>query len=78
MIPGATASYPFVSRWRLTSRSADRPVIRPRNFDPETRTLRKHADDDQMDTIEKNVEGLAEKIIAEDAERRQQELASRL
>ncbi|KAG8904511.1 hypothetical protein FRB99_001644 [Tulasnella sp. 403] len=47
----------------------------PRNFDPETRTLKKHVKYDELDdTVEKNVEGLAERIIAEDEERRQQEL----
>jgi len=52
------------------------PVIRNRLFDPETRTLKKHVSDDveMGDTVEKNVDGLAEKIIADDAERRQQEL----
>ncbi|THH20766.1 hypothetical protein EUX98_g8522 [Antrodiella citrinella] len=51
-------------------------VIKSRLFDPETRTLKKHVPDDveMEDTVEKKVEGLAEKIIAEDAERRQQEL----
>lgn len=49
--------------------------FRPRNFDPETRTLRKHTNADEVeDTVEKAVEGLAEKIIAEDEERRKQEL----
>lgn len=49
--------------------------FKQRNFDPETRTLRKHAQDDETeDTVEKQVEGLAEKIIAEDEERRAQEL----
>ncbi|KAF9514460.1 hypothetical protein BS47DRAFT_1343021 [Hydnum rufescens UP504] len=49
--------------------------FKQRNFDPETRTLRKHAQDDEPeDTVEKQVEGLAEKIIAEDEERRAQEL----
>ncbi|TCD66193.1 hypothetical protein EIP91_001687 [Steccherinum ochraceum] len=52
------------------------PVIKNRLFDPETRTLKKRgAEDIEMeDTVEKKVEGLAEQIIAEDAERRQQEL----
>lgn len=49
--------------------------LKQRNFDPETRTLRKRdAKDTLEDTVEKNVEGVAEQIIAEDAERRQQEL----
>ncbi|GBE81779.1 cwf18 pre-mRNA splicing factor-domain-containing protein [Sparassis latifolia] len=53
------------------------PIIKNRTFDPERRTLKKHArtDDVEMeDTVEKNVEGLAETIIAEDAERRAQDL----
>ncbi|EJD44184.1 mRNA splicing factor [Auricularia subglabra TFB-10046 SS5] len=50
-----------------------RPV-KHRNFDPETRTLRKHAGEEATDTVERAVDGLAEKIIAEDAERRNQEL----
>ncbi|KAG8945648.1 hypothetical protein FRC04_000609 [Tulasnella sp. 424] len=49
--------------------------FRQRNFDPETRTLRKHtAGEEQQDTVENQVKGLAEKIIAEDEERRNQEL----
>lgn len=51
--------------------------FRQRNFDPETRTLRKHnAAEEQEDTVENQVKGLAEKIIAEDEERRNQELVS--
>ncbi|KAH9950269.1 cwf18 pre-mRNA splicing factor-domain-containing protein [Amylocystis lapponica] len=54
------------------------PVIKNRTFDPETRTLRKHAQNDDVDmmedTVEAKVEGLAENIIAEDAERRAQDL----
>ncbi|TFK42352.1 cwf18 pre-mRNA splicing factor-domain-containing protein [Crucibulum laeve] len=53
------------------------PLIKNRNFDPESRTLRKHTrnDDEAMeDTVEKNVQGMAEKIITEDEQRRAQEL----
>jgi len=51
------------------------PVIKSRNFDPESRTLRKRdPTNDIDDTVEKNVEGLAEKIIVEDEQRRAQEL----
>ncbi|KAI0371686.1 mRNA splicing factor [Pilatotrama ljubarskyi] len=53
------------------------PVIKHRSFDPNTRSLKKHTpeEDAQMeDTVEHQVEGLAEKIIAEDAERRAQDL----
>lgn len=55
-------------------------MVQNRNFDPSSRTLRKHALDDAImqDTVEKNVEGLAENIIAEDEKRRAQELASKL
>ncbi|KAF8727610.1 hypothetical protein AX14_007219 [Amanita brunnescens Koide BX004] len=51
-------------------------ILKTRNFDPETRTLRKRAavDEDMTDTVEKDVAGLAEKIITEDERRRQQEL----
>ncbi|KAF7363658.1 hypothetical protein MSAN_01023000 [Mycena sanguinolenta] len=54
------------------------PVIKTRNFDPETRTLKKRpvlSEDVEMeDTVERNVAGLAEQIIAEDEDRRAQEL----
>jgi coiled-coil domain-containing protein 12 len=51
-------------------------VLNTRNFDPETRTLRKRtqADAELEDTLEKDVEGLAERIIVEDEERRAQDL----
>ena len=61
----------------LTNSVSVEPVIKNRTFDPETRTLKKHTpgDDVEMeDTIEKKVEGLAEQIIAEDAEKRAQDL----
>lgn len=53
-------------------------ILKTRNFDPETRTLRKRAavDEDMTDTVEKDVAGLAEKIITEDERRRQQELVT--
>ncbi|KAI0647531.1 mRNA splicing factor [Trametes meyenii] len=54
-----------------------KPVIKHRSFDPATRTLKKHAPDEDVqmeDTVEHQIEGLAEKIIAEDAERRAQDL----
>ncbi|KAI0071754.1 mRNA splicing factor [Panus rudis PR-1116 ss-1] len=59
------------------SAEPEEPVIKHRLFDPEKRTLKKHTPEDDVimeDTIEKKVEGLAEKIIAEDTERRAQEL----
>ena len=54
----------------------EEPTLSTRNFDPETRTLRKRdkEENENEDTIEKNVAGLAEKILAEDEERRAQEL----
>ncbi|TDL25026.1 mRNA splicing factor [Rickenella mellea] len=56
---------------------AEEPTLSRRNFDPETRTLRKRTreDDEEIDdTVEKNVAGLTERIIKEDEERRAQEL----
>ncbi|KAG5654115.1 hypothetical protein H0H81_007167 [Sphagnurus paluster] len=50
-------------------------IIKSRNFDPESRSHRKRDPAKEIeDTVEKNVEGLAEKIITEDEERRAQEL----
>lgn len=47
-----------------------------RNYDPETRTLKKHSKNDVLttDTVEKAIEGVAERIIAEDERQRAQEL----
>ena len=48
-----------------------------RNFDPETRTLRKRqANEEIEDTLEQNVKGLAEHIIAEDEAKRAQDLVT--
>ena len=52
-------------------------MISRRNFDPETRTLRKRTADDDIemeDTVEKNITGLVETIVAEDEAKRAQEL----
>lgn len=51
-------------------------ILKTRNFDPETRTLRKRAAEDEsmQDTVEKDISGLVEKIIIEDEQRRKQEL----
>jgi coiled-coil domain-containing protein 12 len=52
-------------------------VLSRRNFDPETRTLRKRTADDDIemeDTVEKEVAGLVEDIVAEDELKRAQEL----
>ncbi|KAI0053862.1 mRNA splicing factor [Auriscalpium vulgare] len=58
------------------SEESPEPILSTRNFDPETRTLRKRlaGDADVEDTVEGNVTGLAERIIAEDEERRAQDL----
>jgi len=53
----------------------EEPILANRNFDPETRTLRKHQANVEMeDTLEHNVKGLAERIIAEDEAKRAQDL----
>lgn len=61
-----------------TNSAPSDPVIKHRTYDPETKTLKKHAGDDdvEMDTVENRVEGLAERIIQEDEERRAQDLVS--
>lgn len=51
-------------------------MFRFRNYDPETGTARKHARTDEDDTVEKQVEGLAEQAILRDEIQRQQELVS--
>ncbi|KAI0006187.1 mRNA splicing factor [Russula compacta] len=58
-----------------TSGDAKEPILANRNFDPKTRTLRKHQSNVEMeDTIEHNVKGLAEQIITEDEAKRAQDL----
>ncbi len=50
-------------------------AFKQRNFDPETRQLRRReAGESGDDTVEKAVEGLAEQIIREDEEKRKEEL----
>lgn len=50
-------------------------AFKPRNYDPATRTMKKRAlGEEEEDTVEKAVEGLADRIIAEDEERRAQDL----
>lgn len=70
---------------RLTEHKSRRSVgiLSLRNFDPETRTLRKHAaaatangHDEEDDTIEKNVQGLAQAVLAADEARQAAELVS--
>ncbi|KAF4576670.1 hypothetical protein EYR36_000733 [Pleurotus pulmonarius] len=61
----------------LDEGSGSQTLLKTRNFDPASRTLRKHNKDDDVnmtDTVEKNVSGLVETIIAEDEQRRAQEL----
>jgi coiled-coil domain-containing protein 12 len=59
------------------SGDANQPLLINRNFDPETRTLRKHQTNvDMDDTLESNVKGLAEQIIAEDEAKRAQDLVT--
>jgi coiled-coil domain-containing protein 12 len=55
-------------------------VLSTRNFDPTTRTLRKRGVDDgeNEDTVEKAVEGVAERVLTEDEERQAQDLVSDL
>ena len=65
------------SRFRLISRVSRDSLIKNRNFDPESRTLRKlNPVNDQIlqDSVEKNVDGLAEEIIEADKERRAHDL----
>jgi hypothetical protein len=57
--------------------SSEKITISQRNFDPSTRTLRKYDRSDAMDeedTVEKNVAGVAEEVIAAHEETRAQEL----
>jgi len=55
--------------------NVERIQPKPRNYDPDTRTLRKHDPNSLIeDTVEKAVEGLAEKIVREEAEQRLQDL----
>ncbi|GAA5896465.1 hypothetical protein JCM5296_000673 [Sporobolomyces johnsonii] len=49
-------------------------VFKFRNYDPDTGTLRKHARTDEEDTVEKQVEGLADQVIAQDEHTRAQDL----
>jgi len=56
------------------------PLIKNRNFDPESRTLKKHkADDvDMEDTVEHLAQSMAAQIINDDEKRRAQELVCQL
>ncbi|KXN92274.1 Coiled-coil domain-containing protein 12 [Leucoagaricus sp. SymC.cos] len=60
-----------------TDDASSESLFKPRNFDPESRTIKKRTRDDDVemeDTVEKNVADLAEKIIQEDKVRQAQEL----
>ncbi|KAK0233786.1 cwf18 pre-mRNA splicing factor-domain-containing protein [Armillaria fumosa] len=73
----AEASEARKARLLALKRRKDGEIIKNRNFDPESRTLKKRSrqeDVEMEDTVEKNVEGVAELIIAEDEQRRAQEL----
>ncbi|KAK0199005.1 mRNA splicing factor [Armillaria mellea] len=73
----AEASEARKARLLALKRRKDGDIIKNRNFDPDSRTLKKRArqeDVEMEDTVEKNVEGIAENIIAEDEQRRAQEL----
>lgn len=62
---------------RLCPRLRSHFTFKQRNFDPETRQLRKRENGEAGDdTVEKAVEGLAEAIIKEDEEKRKEELVS--
>ncbi|KAM0792428.1 hypothetical protein ACM66B_005105 [Microbotryomycetes sp. NB124-2] len=52
----------------------DDQVFRFRNYDPETGQARKHARTQDSDTVEHQVEGMADQVIADDQVRRAQEL----
>ncbi|GAA5903792.1 CCDC12/cwf18 family protein [Sporobolomyces salmoneus] len=55
--------------------SADKPeVFKFRNFDPETGLARKHARTEEEETVEKQTDGLADQVIAQDEQARAQEL----
>lgn len=62
--------------WPIT-RSIE-SILKTRNFDPRSRTLKKHTQADEIeDTVENEVKGLAELVIAEDEKQRAQELVGR-
>ncbi|KAJ3999186.1 mRNA splicing factor [Lentinula boryana] len=66
----------YVGNTRSQNRFYSQGIIKNRNFDPESRTLKKHtaSEDVEMDTVEKNVDGLAQQVIAEDEEKRAEDL----
>lgn len=53
------------------------PQIKERNFDADARKVRKKKDvSEEDDTVEKQIAGLADMIIADDEVKREQELVS--
>ncbi|GAA5883319.1 hypothetical protein JCM16303_006688 [Sporobolomyces ruberrimus] len=57
------------------STDSDKPeVFKFRNFDPETGLARKHARTEESETVEKQTDGLADEVIAQDEQARAQEL----
>lgn len=77
----ASNGYVIIRPWYcIISTSHRDSVLLSRNYDPETRTLKKHSKNDVLttDTVEKTIEGVAEMIIAEDERQRAQELVCRL
>lgn len=73
-------SFPNQSTHSFSSCSEVGSILKSRNFDPESRTIKKRVrggeDVEMQDTVEKDVQGLAENIIIEDEQNRAQELVS--
>jgi len=55
----------------------DKSAIVHRSYDADTGQARKHDREDEGDTVEKSVQGLAEQIVAQDAQRRKADLVSK-
>jgi len=73
---GDDDGYVKISMWIYWSEHGDSPLIVNRNFDPESRTLRKHKADDvaMEDTVEHLAQSMAAQIMIDDEKRRGQEL----
>jgi coiled-coil domain-containing protein 12 len=70
----------IISFFTLISFGAHREagnIISFRNYDPQTKTIKKGGLREVQDTVEKEVEGVAQKIIEEDNARRVQDLVRR-
>jgi coiled-coil domain-containing protein 12 len=66
--------------YSLVISSSAESEFKPRNFDPETRTIKKRTRDDDVemqDTVEKDIANMAEEIIQEDKARQAQDLVCR-